>query len=464
MRPPFAVQSYPARSPTVSAQRVVNAYPEIQPEDAKAKLVLYGTPGATLFATAGTGPIKAMVRAAGAVYCVSGTAVYKVTSDGTATLIGSVDEADNVTMDRNRDQVIIVTPPAMWVVDTTTDTLAEVTDPDFEGASSVAVLDGYALFTKPESDQWGLTAINDASDVDALDFATAESSPDELVRVFVDHREAWLFGTETTEVWYNSGGADFPFQRVSGAHLEVGCAAFKSPAKIDNSVFWLGDDLKVYRAQGYQGLRVSTHALEEAIGKMASVSDAVGWVYNQRGHAFYVLVFPTGGACWVYDAATQLWHERESWGRTRYRWNCATETFGRVLVGDSATGGIYALDLDTFTEAGSPVRRRVIGPSVHADGKLAFSPRLEVEFEPGVGITTGQGSAPEVMLRWSDDDGRSWSPEYWRSLGAIGDGSARAIWTRLGAFRRRIYELSMSDPVKFVCIAANPSLAASPRD
>lgn len=464
MRPPFAVTSYPARSPTVSAQRVINAYPEIQPEDAKAKLVLYGTPGASLFATAGAGPIKAMVKAAGAVYCVSGTAVYKVSSAGASTLIGSVDDADNVTIDRNRNQVIIVTPPSMWVVDTTTDTLAEVTDVDFEGASSVAVLDGYALFTKPNSDQWGLTAINDASDIDALDFATAESAPDELVRVFVDHREAWLFGTETTEVWYNSGGADFPFQRVSGAHLETGCAAFGSIAKIDNSVFWLGNDRKVYRAQGYQGMRVSTHAIEEAIRKMSAVSDAVGWAYNQGGHAFYCLTFPTGQKSFVYDAATQLWHERESFGLTRYRWNCAVEEFDRVLVGDSESGGIYTLDLDTYTEASTTIRRRLIGPSVHADGKLAFEPFLEVEFEPGVGLTTGQGSAPQVMLRWSDDDGRNWSPEYWRTIGAIGNGNARARWLRLGSFRKRIYELTMSDPVKFVCIAANPEINASPRN
>lgn len=463
MRPPFAVNSYAARSPTVSAQRVINAYPEIQPEDAKAKLVLYGTPGASLFATAGTGPVKAAVRAADALYCVSGAEVYKVTSAGAATLLGTVDDVDNVTIDRNRNQVIIVTPPSMWVVDTATDTLAEVTDPDFEGAASVAVLDGYAILPKPSSDQWGITAINDATDLDALDIATAESSPDRLVRGFVDHRELWLFGEETVEVWYNAGGADFPFQRVSGAHLETGCSAFGSIAKTDNSVFWLGDDRKVYRAQGYQGLRISTHAIEEAIRKIGVVSDAIAYTYDQGGHSFYVLTFPTGARSFVYDAATQLWHERESFGLDRYRWDCAIEVFDRVLVGDSQSGGIYELDPDTHTEAGEPIRPRIVGPPVHADGSLAFESRLEVEFEPGTGLTTGQGSDPQVVLRWSDDDGATWSPEYWRTIGAKGRRATRVVWNRLGSFRRRIYEVTMSDPVKFVCIAANPDMRSSPR-
>lgn len=464
MRPPFAVQTSAGRSPTVSAQRVVNAYPEIQPDDGKTKLVLFGTPGSVLFATAGIGPLKAMVQANGALYCVSGAGVYKVNSAGAATLLGVVPDVPNVVMDRNRTQVIIVASPEMWVVDTATDTLAQVTDPDFPGASSVAVLDGYAIFTEPGGDEWGLTAIDDATNIDALDFATAESSPDKLVRALVDHRELWLFGEQTVEVWYNAGGADFPFQRVSGAHLETGCGAFGSVAKIDNSVFWLGDDYKVYRAQGYQGIRVSTHAIEEAIRKIADKSDAIAFPYNQGGHAFYVLTFPSGGRCFSYDAATQLWHERESYGRARYRWNCASYAFGRVLVGDQFSGGIYELDLDTYTDAGGPLVTRIIGPPVHADNKKAFQSFLEIEFENGVGLLTGQGSAPRVALRWSDDDGRNWSPEYWRSLGARGDGAARATWNRLGGFRKRIYEVSISDPVKRVILAANPQFGASPRN
>lgn len=464
MRPPFAVQSSAARSSTVSAQRIINAYPEIQPDDAKSKLVLYGTPGATLFATAGAGPIKAAISTGDAVYCVSGSAVYKISSTGTATLLGSVGIADNITIDRNRTQIVIATPPTMWVVTIATDTLAEVTDADLPNVSSVTSLDGYAIFTVESSDQWGLTAINDASDIDALDFATAESAPDELVRAFVDHREVWLFGAETTEVWYNAGGADFPFQRVSGAHLETGCAAFRSIAKMDNSVFWLGDDLKIYRAQGYQGLRVSTHAIEEEIRKAGTVSDAISFAYNQGGHAFYVFTMPTAGRCFVFDAATQLWHERDSYGLSRYRWDCAVSAFDRVLVGDSQSGGIYTLDLDIYTEASSPIRRRIIGPAVHADGSLAFAPRLEVEFEPGIGIATGQGSDPDVMMRWSEDDGATWSAEQWRKVGRQGARAARVIWNRLGSFRRRIYEVSMSDPVKFVCIAAKPTMTAAPRD
>jgi hypothetical protein len=202
-----------------------------------------------------------------------------------------------------------------------------------------------------------VTSLLDGTSVDPLDFASAEGAPDQLISVNVDHREAWLFGTGTIEVWYNAGTADFPLQRIQGAFNELGCAAVYSVAKLDNTLFWLGSDARgsgvVYRAVGYRGERISTHAVEFAIQNYSVISDAVAYSYQQEGHKFYVLTFPTAGATWVFDTSTGAWHERASlinghFGR--HRSNCQMNFNNEIIVGDYENGNIYAFDLDVYAD------------------------------------------------------------------------------------------------------------------
>ena len=87
-------------------------------------------------------------------------------------------------------------------------------------------------------------------------------------------------------------------------------------------------------------------------------------------------------------------------------------------------------------------------------------PHLYLDFATGVGLTTGQGSDPQVMLRWSDDGGDTWSNEHWRSLGKTGAKKTRVHWNRLGQFgdKGRIFELTKSDPVEFSLLGAHADL------
>jgi len=338
MKIPFATQSYQARSLPLSAQRVVNLFAEAAPQDARSPVVLYGTPGLTLFGTIGTGPIRGLHVMGTTLYAVSGDQLFSVSSSGTGTLLGNLAgrarTSGPVDMADNGRQLVVVNDGRGTVYDGTI--LEAITDPDFPRASSVSYVDGYFLFTRRDSGQWFISNLLEATAYDALDFATAETYPDNLVRVFTDHREVWLFGVKSIEVWSNTGGADFPFQRISGAVLERGCAAAGSVAKMDNSVFWLGDDGIVYRAAGYQPQRVSTHAIEHAIEGYATLADALAFTYSQEGHSFYVLTFPDA-ATWVYDASTQLWHERESRdsegrGLARWRVNAYADAYNQQEV------------------------------------------------------------------------------------------------------------------------------------
>lgn len=474
MRVPFATQAYKSRSLPVSAQRVVNLYAEVQPPDAKAPLVLFGTPGLTLFATVGDGPIRGKHYMAGVLYVVSGEKLFSVTSGASATEIGTVGGSSTVAqMSDNGTQLGILVGPTnteLFVYNRNTATLSQVTDPDYPGAISMTYMDGYTIFAAVDSGQFFITNLLDTTNFDALDYATAEGAPDNNVAVIADHRELWVFGQETTEVWYNSGAADFPFDRLSGAFLERGCLASLSVAKADNTVLWLGDDKIVYRADGYKPMRISTHAIESEIDGWANPELAEAFTYSQEGHAFYVLTSPE--ATLVYDIASGLWHQRESFnsaGESLGRWRArcyptggagnSVLVYGKRLVGDYVDGKIWELDLSGYAEGENVLKSVATSATIHKEGRFLTHSRLEIEFETGVGLTTGQGSDPQAILRWSDDDGRTWSNELSRSIGAIGAYKGRAIWTRLGRSRSRIYEVTISDPVKRVIIAANAEVA-----
>lgn len=469
MKVPFATTSYQARSLPLSAQRCVNLFAEAAPADARSPVALYGTPGLVSFGTVGDGPVRLLHEMAGILYAVSRDQLYRVSSSGTATLLGTLAGAPMTdyplfAADNGTQMVVVNTGTGRATVwDADTATLTPVNDSDFPRVSSVSYVDGYHIFSRQDSGQWLISDLYEATSYEALDFATAETYPDNLVRVFTDHREVWLFGTKSTEVWTNTGAADFPFQRISGTVLERGCAAAGSVAKLDNSIFWLADDGIVYRASGYTPVRVSTHAIEYALDGYQNLADAQAFCYSQEGHGFYCITFPPDDHTWVFDVSTGLWHERESEdadGRSLGRWRVASYAgaYNLHIVGDYLTNRLYQLDLDEGTENGVAIRRVAVSPVLHADTDRMTMARVEIEAEVGVGLSSGEGSDPQMMLEWSDDGGRTWSNEHWSSLGRRGRYMRRVRWHRLGQFRERYLRITCADPVKIAILGCQAEL------
>lgn len=471
MQTPILGSAYVARSVNAADNRMVNLFPEIVAEGGQMPAFLNRAPGLQLQQTIGTGPIRGLWahQTQGAdFYVVSGNNVYKLTSlTGTPTLLGTIAGTGQVSIADNGDQIIFVSNPNAYIYTESTNTFAQVTDPDFPGAVTVGYLDGYFVFNEPDSQKLWVTSLLDGTQIDPLDFASAEGSPDGIVGIIVDHREVWVFGTDSTEVWYNSGAADFPLARIQGAFNEIGCVAPYSIAKLDNSIFWLGCDARgqgiVYKANGYIGQRISTHAIEWQIQSYTNMADATAYTYQQDGHAFYVLNFPSGGTTWVYDVATGAWHERaylDNGAFSRHRANCQCNFNGEIIVGDYANGNIYTFDLTTYADNDAPqkwLRSWRALPTGQNDLHRTAHHSLQLNCEVGTGLNSGQGSDPQVMLRWSDDGGHTWSSEHWTSMGAMGAYGQRAIWRRLGMttkIRDRVYEVSGSDPVKIDIIGA----------
>ena len=506
MKTPILGSSYVARSVNAADNRMVNLFPEVIPEGGKEPGFLNRAPGLNFLQTVGTGPIRGLWVAkisTSVFYVVSGVEVYKLSSTtGTPTLIGTVSGTGPVSIADNGAQIFFACNGPSFIYNINTGVFGPITDPDFPGAVTVGFLDGYFVFNEPNSQKIWVTALLDGYDINALDFASAEGSPDGLVAVSVDHREAWLFGSDSVEVWYDAGLADFPLTRIQGAFNELGCAAAFSVAKLDNTLFWLGTDARgqgiVYKANGYNGQRVSTHAVEWQIQQYGNISDAIAYTYQQDGHGFYVLTFPSANATWVYDAATQAWHERAGWDNgsfTRHRSNCQCNFVGNIIVGDYQNGNIYTLDLDTYADNGQIQRwlrswralptgtntlKRTAQHSLQLDAQAGalLTPITEYVYlttEDGFKLITESydnlvdettlsvNPPPQFMLRWSDDGGHTWSNEHWAQGGAVGAYGTRIFWRRLGMtlkLRDRVYELSGTDPIQIAIMGAE--LAMSP--
>lgn len=508
MQSPILGSAYVARSVNVADNRMVNLFPEVVPEGGMSPAFLQRAPGLKFWQTVGSGPIRGLwahQTRGEDFYVVSGMEVYKLTGlTATPIKLGDVTGTGPVSIADNGTQIFFACNPDAFIYDESNDTFTQITDPDFPGAVTVGYLDGYFVFNEPNSQKIWVTQLYDGFQVDPLDFASAEGSPDGVVGLLVDHRECWVFGTDSTEVWYDAGGADFPLAPIQGAFNEIGCAAPHSIAKMDNTVFWLGADARgqgiIYRAIGYNAQRISTHAIEWRIQSYTNMSDAVAYTYQQDGHAFYVISFPSADETWVFDAATGAWHQRSSYTAratgeggfdpggfdttsfytaswinpssssgafSRHRSNCQCNFDGNIVVGDYANANIYTFDLDVYADSNIAQRWmrswRAL-PTGTNNLRRTAQHSLQLNCETGTGIDTGQGSDPQVMLRWSDDGGHTWSNEHWAAMGKIGATGTRTIWRRLGMtqkLRDRVYEVSGSDPVRVYVTGAELLLSGT---
>lgn len=455
------------KSVTVNAQETVNLFARRTGPDAKAPMVLMGCEGTVDFCDLSSSvQIRNMRKVNDYLYAVGGNTLYKIDTDGTETAIsGTLSTSEgHVYMEHDGTNLMIVDPGVEgYTYDTVAGgNLTAIADADFPTPGTLTWQDGYFIVSEDGTKNFYISAAYDPTSWDALDYDVVQAKPDKLKRSFSDHLNLWQFGEEYTEVWYQSGASDFPFDRYGNLLLSYGTEAPGSVAAGDNAIFWLTDQRQAVRADGFQPVIVSNRALESEWSTYTDVSDAKGFCYTStEGQAMYVLIFPTGNATWVYDVETKLWHQRKSWPlyvdgyQYRHRCNCYAYFAGKNLIGDYANGKIYEWDINTYEDSGSEIIRRTrVTQMTHAQRYNMIFYRFELEMESGVGLASGQGSDPQVMLSWSDDGGHTWSNEHWRSVGKIGEYKKRIVWNRLGRSRDRRFKIGLSDPIKCIILAA----------
>lgn len=455
---PFVGQTYQMEGITFDNQRCVNLFPILsETGTSKSVAALRSTSGLSLFATVGGGAIRAGIESQGRGFFISGDILYEIYEDGTSTTRGTLDTSVGLCkIEENPTQLMIIDSMFGYIFNKSTNIFAKITDVDFPSPSDLTFQDGYFIVTEKDTGNFWISSINNGLVWDALDFTTVESNPDYLVGLKSDSSNLWLFGTKVTEVFQNTGNAVFPFQRLGGAIIETGCAANGTIQEIDNSLFWLGSDENgdaiVWKSNGYSAQRVSTMAIELKISESTNVSESYSWVYHERGHAFYVLQVKGVRTTLVLDVSTGLWHERMYRNplnnqEEQHKGVCHIFFNNMHLIGDRENGNVYQMSLDLFDDAGDAMVKIRISPHLSQERRLITHAQFELDMETGVGLQSGQGSNPEVMMKYSDDGGRTWSNELKRTIGRVGEYKTRVKWNKLGVSRDRVYSIEISDPV-----------------
>lgn len=446
-----------AKSVMVSSQERINLYGE-QPKDGeRTNFVLYPFPGLDLWFDLGGAAIRGWQEIGDYLYIAHQDTLYRADSSGTTTNLGTLNTSSGkVSMAHNGTYLVVVDGTNGYTYNTGSGAFAEISDSDFpDAATTVTYSDGlFIVDGGPTSQRFYISAANDPTSWDALDFASADSSPDYVVRVIADHGELIVFGQYTTEFWGYTGATDFPYSRLTTA--EWGLAARWSLAKFQSSLMFLGQNrmgqVQVVLLDGYTPKPVSTPELDSLINNYAVRSDAVARSFQFDGHPFYQIAFQSDSKSWAYDGKTDLWSEMRS-DSTRHRGELGIIFQGKNYVSSYNSGKIYELTDATYDDDGTPILRKVVSRHVMKDGEYFTVDELWVDVETGVGTATGQGSDPQIMLRCSRDGGFSYGSELWRSLGQTGEYKTRALWRKpAGMCRDFVAELTVSDPVKVVLL------------
>lgn len=441
--------SYRLADRKAAVQSAINCYPKRLEGD---RLMMAATPGEVEIAAL-AGEIRGSRNVEGRWFVAAGSALYEVSASGAASVRGAlVSSAGFVGMSHNKTQLAIVDGATLYVFNLLTNTLTAISSPAWRGSDDVHEIDGYFVFVDPDTDQFYISAIDDGATLDALDFSSADSSPDNIVAHRVSHRQAWFFGTRSTEIWINSGELAFPFVRYNSYTLDVGCVGKRAAINAADTLFWIGQTDRgtgiVYMAEGNQPKRISTQAIEEALAGSSDLAASSMWTYQIEGHEFVGINAPGLETTWVYDAAVGEWHERAEWdaGWQPLRSRLVTAFAGQHYAGD-ADGKVVRLDDAANTLSGRALVRERTWPHM-------MQPSMEPVSFYGLELAMASGNGGNVTLQISNDGGKTFGPMLARSLGAIGRTMQRIRWLGLGAAVNRVFRVRCSDNVPFAIHAA----------
>ncbi|MDQ9030588.1 packaged DNA stabilization protein [Acinetobacter nosocomialis] len=452
---PFVGQSYHLKDWAVDCQRTLNLYPQsVESGNAPQVSALMPTPG-LISKYQLTGAIRGLCPTNIGILAVAGNKLFLLGEE--VSEIGEIAGSNMVRFADNRIVVLITSVSQTYEFHLETKTLKIVEGGGFLGAEDVTFLDSRFIVLNPNSDQIQWSGLLDTK-FSALGYATAEASSDKLVRILAQNSQLWLIGERTTEIWHSTGSADQPFLRVSGAYINCGCIAKNSLAQFGTGLIWLSQtdvgDGQIVLTEGYQVKRISNHAMEQEFASYERLDDAVAYSYQQEGHSFYMLSFPTANKTWCFDGSTGMWHERSYYNldsqheRHRSQVHCFYK--GKHYVGDHTHGIIYELSLDAETDNGRMIMRERTTPVINPKGQRLIFDALEIFIQAGQHVNR----EPKVMLDWSDDQGQTWSFDQQETLGKVGEWKKRVIFRRLGQALNRVFRLRVTDSSRLIITGA----------
>lgn len=493
-----------APNPLQNNQICINFYPEVDKENPKEILSLLGCPGLIELCHAPGGgspgfsssttqwpqpysgtslPVRGMWELPGGTtaLAVIGNTCYLVTASAatsssfpTLTLasVGTLSTSTGPVCIRDNNAggyAVLVDGPNGYFYNIATKAFNQINNPAFYGSDTVAYIDGWFIFNKPGTQIFYTNFPQFGTGFDGTYYALKDGAADNLVAVFENKEQLWLLGSKTTEIWYDAGGQYFPFQRIVGTLLQTGCKASASVSRFfsegQEGLIWFGRSERgenvIIKTKGFMEEVVSNVAFSDEVATYPITSDAIGYVYQEDSHEFYVLTFPTADVTWVYDGQTGLMHKRLSYDPYaqqfhRHRSNCFMNFAGMRIVGDYQCGSLYHLTRTSYTDSGWPLLAKRRSPHIWDGGQRGrvFMVSLQLDFLPGVGNSSGMGSDPQCTLAISRDGGQTFGNRYSAPLGKVGNTRNRTIWRRLGFGRDNVVDVEIIDPVRRDLIGA----------
>lgn len=464
----FVGPSYRSQSPIADQEELINLYPEkMESPGASTQWALYPVPGYENISTATAGPGKGHFFENSREFAVIGTQFIEIDETGTQTVRGTVATDSNpATISSNGDgggELFITSGGNGYLFTLATNTFASIAA--LAGLATMgAFLDGFFLALDANTSTFYISDLLDGSTWDPTQFAQRSIGSDNWVAMGVANRLIYLLGSQTSEVWYNTGASPFPFAPHPSGLLQYGCGAAFSLKVVSGVLMWVsatssgqGD---VMQTGGFSPERISTNAVEFALDGYSTIADAIGDTYNEAGHTFYKLTFPRADVTWCYDVEAGLWHKRGTWDQMSNDFGAQRACFHAFAFGEHRTLDLasaqllrqstdIAVDVDDI----ELVRERS-APCLVFENRRLFFDSFELFMETGLGLQSGQGSDPQVMLQISNNGGKTWGNELWRSAGAVGEYGKRVRWLRCGSGRKRVFRIRMSDPVPYRIMGA----------
>jgi hypothetical protein len=459
----IAGPSYQDRSRPLSVQETRGFYQEVV-EPGKDQYVIKSFPGQNTISTPTAGIDRGSHQMNEVAFRVIDTILYEVSSTGVHTNRGTITGTDRCIFADDGINMFIVADGVVSHYSSDTETVVIITDTDIAGAQSVAFINNQFAYTFPL-----LTVFSDVGDgtsATSLNAIGAESNPDELVRDYTFDQILYRFGKRSCENWYNSGVGIPPFDRIEGQIFNVGLGAIHSVASTEDFIYWVGSDGQVHRARGGQKQVISTAAISGAIQGYSDISDAFGHTIILDNKEIYIITFPTANKTWclIEELGLNGWFELSE-GVTNGRWNINSmlQAYNEILVGDRINGKWYKLDFDTYDQGGVTWRRRralgsISGDMLQQKGHRVQMSRFEIIMEKGVGLITGQGEDPKIMIEPSYDGGRSWDTGTWMRIGRQGEFNIKAEWYSMKSFYEMVVRITTSDPVAYNIYSATIDL------
>lgn len=446
-----------AKSHNVTSQYRLNIYYEPIVQEDKTKMAAYGTAGLRLFVSFGETPCRGAYEKGDLSYYVHRNTFYSVDNSGVKVVRGALDTTSGrVSISDNGVQIAIVDGVNIYIYNTNTLAFTKVVSAGVPATPrTITFLAGFFIVTIDNSGRFYISAIYDGLTWSSLDFANAESNPDDSINATAINGQLVLSGLKTTEFW-GVNGATFPFSNISGSAIEYGLASRFSIVKFDAGLMFLargrGGEVSVRYMQGYQTLEVSNPEIVNHFNALSNIEASTAYSYTQDGHAMYVLNI--GGETWMYDGLSTAWTQLQSNNNTRHIAECQTSYLNDTIVTDYANGNVYFLDKDYYTDNGAPIAREIVGRHIFDSQNRLFINEFQLDMETGTGITLGQGNDPQAMLQISKDNGHTYGNERWKPIGKIGEFLTRVIWRQLGFGRDFVFKIRITDPIKVVITGA----------